>query len=70
MKVYIAVLQQNNYETEPWNLGVYETKEKAEHAILLHLRSTDPYAPLLSLETYDAQDEPYWLHNIEEFEVE
>ena len=60
MEVYVAVLRKNEYDEEEFNIGVYSTKEKAERAILLELLELDSDAPLLSLEFYQAQEDPYY----------
>ena len=70
MKVYIAALQENNYETEPWNIGVYTTVEKAKKALLDKLKEIDPSAPLLSIETYTAQDVPAYEIYIEDWDLD
>lgn len=67
MEVYVAVIQKSDIEVEfpdieiVFNVGVYSTKEKAEEKILSTLRELDcSNAPLLSLETYQAQKDPYY----------
>ena len=70
MLVFVAVIQENEYETTPFNIGVFSTIEKAEEEILEWIRENDSYAPSLSRETYNTQDEPRWLWFIEAWEVE
>ena len=65
MRVWVAIVQVNDWETEPMNIGCYSTREKAVEAILDFIRKNDTDAPSLSLETYDAQNKPYWEWNIE-----
>ena len=60
MKIWVAIVQQNDWETEPMNIGCYSTGENAEEAILNFIRENDPEAPILSLETYNAQNDPHW----------
>lgn len=67
MKVWVAIVQQNEWETEPMNIGCYSTRENAVEAILNFLRENDADAPLLSLETYDAQNNPHWRWYIESY---
>ena len=65
MKVWVAIVQQNEWETEPMNIGCYSTRENAVEAILDFIRENDADAPSLSLETYDAQNNPHWKWYIE-----
>ena len=65
MKIYIAIVQENDWETEPVNIGCYSTREKAIEAILNYIREDDPEAPILSLETYDAQENPCYKWYVE-----
>lgn len=65
MKVWVAIVQQNEWETEPMNIGCYSTRENAVEAILDFIRENDTDAPSLSLETYDAQNNPHWRWYIE-----
>jgi len=70
INVYVATIQQNWYDSEPFVEGVYSSKEKAKEGILLTLRELDPDAPLLSLDTYICQEEPGYEWKIEEFKID
>ena len=65
MIVYLAEMQENEYETSSWVVGIYSTKEKAENAIINELIDLD--IPVLSLEIYDSMrdtldiDYDYWI---------
>ena len=65
MDIYVAWMQLNEYETEPYNIGVYSTKEKAEDAILEALREANQEA--LTLEIYESQEEPYYIFGVEQY---
>ena len=65
MDIYVAWMQVNDYETEPYNIGVYSTKEKAENAILDALREANQEA--LTLEIYASQEEPYYIFGVEQY---
>jgi hypothetical protein len=71
MKIYVAWIQENDWETEPENIGCYSTKEKAENAIVEVLRKMG--ATVLTLEIYDKmydiQDRPY-IYGIEEYNLD
>ena len=68
MKIYVAWIQENNWETEPQNVGCYSTEEKAEKAIVEALREEGE--TVLTLEIYDAQDEPNYFYGIEEYNLD
>jgi exo-beta-1,3-glucanase (GH17 family) len=71
MKIYVAWIQENDWETEPQNIGCYSTKEKAEKAIVEALREMG--VTILTLEIYDKmydmQDRPY-TYGIEEYNLD
>lgn len=71
MKIYVAWIQENDWETESENIGCYSTKEKAENAIVEVLRKMG--ATVLTLEIYDKmydmQDRPY-IYGIEEYNLD
>lgn len=77
MRVYIAWVQENDYETEPFNLGVYSTKEKANQKILDFLNEYSSYEGdrWLALQFYEYEYEnnkekkPY-LYGIEGYELD
>lgn len=51
MKVYVATVKENDWETDDYILGVYSTEEKAKAAILEFLN--DEGEDVLTLEIYD-----------------
>jgi hypothetical protein len=67
MKIFIAGLQENDWETTPFNIGVYSSKELAEKALLERLREEEE---VLSLEIYDENSERLYDWFIEEFELD
>jgi len=71
MKIYVAWIQEDDWETIPENIGCYSTKEKAEKAIVEALREMG--ATVLTLEIYDKmydiQDRPY-IYGIEEYNLD
>lgn len=78
MKVYVAIVQENDYETEPFNIGVYSSKEKAEEKILDYLNwkvCDDETNKWFSLRAYDYeyrynQDNKPYLYSIEYWELD
>lgn len=68
MKVYVAILQENDYETEPFNIGVYSSREKAEAGLVKALRELGE--AVLSLEIYEANGNPDYIYFIEEYELD
>jgi len=68
MNVYVAILVENDWETEPFNIGVYSSKEKAETGLVNALR--DRGETILSLEIYEASEDPNFLYSIEEYELD
>lgn len=68
MTVYVAILQENDWETEPFNIGVYSSREKAEAGLVNALRERGE--AVLSLEIYDASKDPYYTYFIEEYELD
>ena len=68
MKIYVAWLQENDWETESFCIGCYSTKEKAENAIVKALREEGE--AVLTLEIYDAQDKPNYIYGIEEYNLD
>jgi hypothetical protein len=68
MTVYVAILQENDWETEPFNIGVYSSREKAEAGLVNALRERGE--TVLSLEIYDASKDPYYTYFIEEYELD
>lgn len=68
MKIYLAFIQINDWETEPQNIGCYSTIEKAKKAIVEALREEGE--AVLTLEIYDAQDEPNYIYGIEEYNLD
>lgn len=67
MKIFIAGLEENDWESTSFNIGVYSSKELAEKALLEKLRENEN---VLSLEEYD--EDPDVLYNwfIEEWEID
>ena len=68
MKIYVAWLQENDWETESFCIGCYSTKEKAKKAIVEALREEGE--AVLTLEIYDAQDKPNYIYGIEEYNLD
>lgn len=68
MKIYLAWIQENDWETEPFNIGCYSTEEKAKNAIVEALREEDE--AVLTLEIYDTQNEPNYIYGIEEYNLD
>lgn len=68
MKVYVAVLQENDWETEPFNVGVYSSRENAEAGLVDALREHGE--AVLTLEIYEASESPYYICSIEEYELD
>lgn len=64
MKIFIPWIQENDWETEPFNLGAYSSQEKAEEAILQALRENEY---VLTLEIYESQDEPQYIFGVQKF---
>lgn len=69
MIVYIAYVQENDWETEPFNIGAYSSVEKAEQAILEWLNDQGG-EQWLSLDTYAEQDDPEYNYGIDDFELD
>lgn len=67
MKIYVAWIQENDWETEPINIGCYSTEEKAKNAIIENLREKEE--SVLTLEIYDAQD-PNYIYGIQEYNLD
>jgi len=71
MKIYVAFIQENDWETIPQNIGCYSTEEKAKNAIVEVLREMG--VTVLTLEIYDKmydmQDRPY-TYGIEEYNLD
>jgi len=65
MKVYVAWICENDWETEPFNIGVYSSKEKAKKAILEWLNKQQ-----LSLKPYEEQEDLKYEYGIEHFELD
>lgn len=68
MKIYVAWIQENNWETELQNIGCYSTEEKANNAIIKDLREKGE--SVLTLEIYDAQDEPNYIYGVQEYNLD
>ena len=68
MKIYVAWIQENYWETEPFNIGCYSTEEKAKNAIIEYLREMGE--AILTLEIYSAQDNPNYIYGIQEFNLD
>jgi hypothetical protein len=68
MKLYLAFIQVNDWETGPEVIGCYSTEEKAKKAIVKALREEGE--AVLTLEIYDAQKEPNFVHYIEEYNLD
>ena len=70
MDIYVAWMQENEWETEPWNIGCYSTKEKAKEAILEGLR--DLGETVLSLEIYNSMsdEERHFIYGIEKYKLD
>ena len=66
METYIAWVQENWWETEPFDIGVYSSKEKAENAILMWINN-ESSEPWLSLEIYSAQNDARYIFGTEKF---
>lgn len=69
MKIYVAWVQENEWETQPFNIGVYSSEEKAKKAILEWLNDQGG-EQWLSLETYEEQDNPEYVYEVEHFELD
>ena len=69
MTIYIAYMQENDWETEPFNIGAYSSIEKAEEAILKWLNDKGG-EQWLSLDCYAEQDDPEYEYGIECFELD
>jgi lantibiotic modifying enzyme len=68
MTIYVACIQENDWETESRNIGCYSTIEKAEEAIVEALKEEGEY--VLTLEIYNAQDDPNYICWIEEYNLD
>lgn len=68
MTIYIAWIQENDWETEPQNIGCYSTEEKAKNAIIKALREDGE--DVLTLEIYDAQNEPNYIYGIGKYNLD
>ena len=68
MKIYLAWIQENDWETEPINIGCYSTEEKAKNAIIETLREWGE--AILTLEIYSVQDKPNYYYGIEEYNLD
>jgi len=68
MKIYVAWIQENYWETEPINIGCYSTEEKAKEAIVKALREEGE--DVLTLEIYDTQFNPNYYYGIEEYNLD
>ena len=69
MKIYVAWIQRNDWDTTPQNIGCYSTKEKAEEAIVKALREAGE--AVLTLEIYNsAQDNLNYIYGVEEYNLE
>ena len=68
MKIYVAWLQENDWETEPINIGCYSTEEKAKNVIIEALREKGE--AVLTLEIYDTQNKPNYVYGIEEYNLD
>lgn len=71
MKIYVVWLQENNWETEPFNIGCYSTEEKAKEAIVKALREVGEAVLTLEIydKMYDMQNRPY-IYGIEEYNLD
>ena len=67
MKIFVAGLQECGYETEPFNIGVYSSRELAEQAILKSLREEEE---VVSLEEYDEDPDALYDWFVEEWELD
>ena len=65
MIIYIAWIQENDWRTEPLNIGCYSTEEKAKEAIIEALKEEGE--TILTLEIYSAQDDPNYIYGIQRF---
>ena len=65
MKIYVAWIQENYWETEPINIGCYSTEEKAKEAIIEALKEEGE--TILTLEIYGAQNDPNYIYSIQRF---
>lgn len=64
MKIYVAWIQENDWETEPFNIGCYSTEEKAKEAIIKTLREDGEDV------LYDVQYQPHYFYGIEEYNLD
>lgn len=69
MKIYVAWVQENEWETESFNIGVYSSIEKAKEAVLAWLNDQNS-EQWLSLECYEEQDDPEYIFGICEYELD
>lgn len=68
MKIYVAWIQEDDWETESENIGCYSTEEKAKNAIIKALRERGE--AILTLEIYSAQDAPNYIFGIQEYNLD
>jgi exo-beta-1,3-glucanase (GH17 family) len=68
MKIYLAWIQEDDYDTEPLNIGCYSTEEKAKEAIVNALRERGE--DVLTLEIYDTQYRVNYFYGIEEYNLD
>lgn len=71
MNIYVAWIQENDWETTPWNIGCYSTTEKAKNAILKELRNIES-KDILSLEVYEniPEEERNYCYGIEKHKLD
>lgn len=68
MKIYVAWIQENDWEIESENIGCYSTEEKAKNAIIEALREKGE--SVLTLEIYNAQDNPNYIYGVQEYNLD
>lgn len=63
--IYVPWVQENWYETEPYDLGAFSSIEKAEEAIIEELRDLDQ--EVLTLDIYqNMKEQPDYIFGIHE----
>lgn len=68
MKIYVPWVQENDYETESYDLGAFSSIEKAEKAIVEELRELGQ--EVLTLDIYQTMEDPAYIFGIHEFTLD
>lgn len=68
MEIYVAWIQENDWETDSFNVGCYSTEKKAREAIVEALREEGE--DVLTLEIYGTQDDPNYIYGIQKFNLD